>query len=130
MLLESKYRPVLELGEKYDARNMQAKEEDGKLRMGGTVSTQYEKDRMWDKIKEIGGEDPWDIEADIKVANTAYYHKHTVEKGESLSEIANKYYGDPMQYMRIFNANKDVLEDPNMIYPDQELVIPFPEGRL
>lgn len=129
MMLQDKYRSVLDLGEQYDTKDGYVKEEAGKLKIGGTVSTQYEKDRMWDMIKEIGGEQPEDIEADIQVANTAYYHQHTVERGESLSEIARQYYSDPMQYMRIFNANKEVLKDPNMIYPGQELVIPFPEDR-
>jgi nucleoid-associated protein YgaU len=63
--------------------------------------------------------------ADIKVEITDYYHKHTVAKGESLSKIAKHYYGDPMKYKAIFEANTDKLKDPNLIYPDQELVIPF-----
>ena len=100
-----------------------------KQQVKGTVDTQYEKDRLRDKIKSIGGENPSDIMADIKVANTSYYTKHTVEKGESLSKISKHYYGDPMQYNRIFQANTDILKDPNMIYPGQELTIPYPEGH-
>ena len=51
---------------------------------------------------------------------------HTVAKGESLSKIAKHYYGDAMKYMDIFNANTNILKDPNLIHPDQELIIPFP----
>ena len=129
MTLQQKYRSVLNMGEDFNARNGYVEEADGKLRMGGTVETQRQKDLMWDEIKRIGGENPRDIEADIKVSQTAYYAKHTVKKGDSLSLIAKEYYGDPMAYKHIYAANTDILDDPNKIYPDQELTIPFPEGR-
>mgnify|MGYP001261762277 FL=1 len=125
MSVKSKYQPVLDLGEKFGTKDGFVEELDGKLKIGGTVETQYQKNQLWDKIKEIGGEKPSDIAADIKVANTDYYHKHTVEKGESLSKIAKHYYEDANKYMKIFNANTDKLKDPNMIHPGQELVIPF-----
>jgi len=125
MSLQAKYQPVLDLGEEFSVKDGYVKEEDGKLKIGGTAETQYQKNQMWDKIKEIGGENPADISADIKVSNTDYYHKHVVQKGESLSLIAKHYYGDPMKYKVIFEANTDQLDDPNVIHPDQELVIPF-----
>ncbi len=129
MTLQNKYRSVLNMGEKFNARDGYVEEADGQLRVGGTVDTLWEKDQMWDEIKRIGGENPHDIEADIKVSNKAYYTKHTVAKGESLSKIAGHYYGDVMAYKHIFAANTDTLDDPNKIYAGQELVIPFPEGR-
>lgn len=49
---------------------------------------------------------------------------HTVVKGESLSKIAKQYYGDAMKYPVIFDANKPMLKDPNLIYPGQVLRIP------
>ncbi len=52
---------------------------------------------------------------------TQYYE---VKKGDSLSKIAEQYYGDPMLYPRIFEANKDILKDPNKIKPGQKLRIP------
>lgn len=52
---------------------------------------------------------------------TQYYE---VKKGDSLSKIAEQYYGDKMLYPRIFEANKDVLKDPNKIKPGQKLRIP------
>ncbi len=125
MSLQDKYRAVLDLGLEYGAKDGYVNEMDGILKMGGTVETQYQKDRMWDTIKEIGGENPSDLEADIKVSNTDYYHKHTVAKGETLGKIAKHYYGDAMKYKDIFAANTDILKDPNLIYPDQELTIPF-----
>ena len=52
---------------------------------------------------------------------------HTVEKGEYLSLISKKYYGDPMKYNVIFEANKPMLTDPDKIYPGQVLRIPHLE---
>ena len=43
---------------------------------------------------------------------------------ESLSKIAQQYYGDAMKYGKIFEANNDKLDNPDRIFPDQELVIP------
>ena len=124
MSLQNKYREVLNLGESLNVKDGYIKEEDGVLKIGGTTTTQYEKNRMWDKIKEIGGDAPSDLKADIKVENTDYYHKHTVASGESLSKIAKHYYGDVMKYKQIFEANKGVLDNPDVIHPGQELVIP------
>ena len=49
---------------------------------------------------------------------------HQVESGDSLSKIAKKFYGDPMKYNKIFEANKPMLSDPEKIYPGQMLRIP------
>jgi nucleoid-associated protein YgaU len=129
MSLQDKYRSVLTLGEKFNAQDGYVEEADGRLRVGGKVEYQHQKDQMWDEIKRVGGENAFDIEADIKVSNKAIYARHTVEKGQSLSLIAKDYLGDVMAYKAIFAANSDTLEDPNKIFPGQELVIPFPEGR-
>lgn len=124
MSLQSKYSKVLELGQEFNVTDGYVNELDGVLKLGGTTQTQYQKDRMWDAIKQAGGESPTDIQADIKVAITDYYHKHTVARGESLSKIAKHYYGDAMKYNHIFQANTDQLKNPDTIHPDQELTIP------
>ncbi len=49
---------------------------------------------------------------------------HTVVSGDTLSKISKQFYGDPMKYMKIFEANKPMLKDPNKIYPGQVLRIP------
>ena len=49
---------------------------------------------------------------------------HTVVKGDYLSKIAKKYYGDAMKYPLIFDANKPMLTHPDKIYPGQVLRIP------
>lgn len=49
---------------------------------------------------------------------------YTVKKGDSLSKIAKRFYGDPLKYPAIFEANKPLLGDVNLIYPGQKLRIP------
>ncbi|MFE8645640.1 peptidoglycan-binding protein LysM [Sphingomonas sp. NCPPB 2930] len=49
---------------------------------------------------------------------------HDVVKGDTLSAIAKKYYGDANKYPQIFEANKPMLSDPDKIYPGQKLRIP------
>jgi nucleoid-associated protein YgaU len=49
---------------------------------------------------------------------------HTVAKGDTLSAIAKKMYGDANKYQAIFEANKPMLKDPDKIYPGQSLRIP------
>ena len=49
---------------------------------------------------------------------------YQVQSGDSLSKIAKQFYGDPMKYTAIFEANQPMLKDPNMIYPGQTLRIP------
>ncbi|MBS9766330.1 MAG: peptidoglycan-binding protein LysM [Flavobacteriaceae bacterium] len=49
---------------------------------------------------------------------------HTVVKGDSLSKIAKKFYGNAMKYPVIFEANKPMLTHPDKIYPGQVLRIP------
>ena len=53
---------------------------------------------------------------------------HTVVRGDSLSKIAKKYYGNAMKYPVIFEANKPMLSDPDKIYPGQVLRIPALES--
>ena len=49
---------------------------------------------------------------------------HEVKSGETLSKIAQQYYGEARLYTKIFEANKDVLKDPNVIRVGQKLRIP------
>lgn len=49
---------------------------------------------------------------------------YKVQKGDCLWNIAKKFYGDGSKYTKIAEANKDKIKSPNLIYPDQILVIP------
>ena len=48
-----------------------------------------------------------------------------MREGETLSGIAQAFYGDPSLFPRIFEANRNLLEDPDLIFPGQVLRIPF-----
>lgn len=122
--MKAKYQEVLNLGEELAIANGDVKEENGVLHVSGTAKNQYEKNIIWDKIKEIGGDNPTDIMADIKVADTSVYANHTVQSGETLGKIAKQYYGNASKYTAIFEANTNILKSADVIHPGQELVIP------
>ena len=122
--MKAKYQGVLDLGEKLAIKNGDVKEENGVLHVTGTANTQYEKNLLWDKIKEIGGDNPADIMANIEVADTTVFANHTVTSGETLGKIAKQYYGKSSKYQAIFEANTNILSNPDVIKVGQELVIP------
>ncbi len=65
------------------------------------------------------------VETNVKVTDGGKEAKfHTVEKGDNLSKIAKKFYGDANRYPEIFEANKPMLTHPDKIYPGQVLRIP------
>ena len=66
-----------------------------------------------DEVKESSGSGEWDA--------TQY---HEVKAGDTLSKIAQQYYGDASLYTNIFEANRDILDDPNKIKVGQKLRIP------
>ena len=67
-----------------------------------------------------------DVETDdvaaLEPGNVEYY---VIQSGDSLSRIAKKYYQNAMEYPRIFEANKEVIKDPDLIYPGQKIRIPL-----
>ncbi|MGO3183176.1 MAG: LysM peptidoglycan-binding domain-containing protein [Aequorivita sp.] len=121
---KAKYQSVLDLAKKLNLQNEEVKEENGQLKVTATAKTQYDKNQLWDEIKRVGGENPTDIMADIKVEDSSAYAHHTVKSGESLSKIAKHYYGDANKYNTIFEANKGKLKSADVIHPGDELVIP------
>ena len=49
---------------------------------------------------------------------------YTVQKGDSLSKIAKREYGDAQQWRKIYEANRDLIANPDLIYPGQVFQIP------
>lgn len=60
----------------------------------------------------------------VRSGEPAKPRTYTVVRGDSLWKIAKKYYGNGAQYTKIFNANRDKIKNPNLIYPGQVFVIP------
>ena len=52
------------------------------------------------------------------------YQTYEVKSGDNLSRIAKRVYGNANEWKRIFEANSDVLKDPDKIFPGQKLKIP------
>lgn len=106
-----------------------AQERDGKLHFVGSVHSEDEKNEIWNAIKTIPD---WrnEVVADIKVtgggaaAAPKAAKTYTVKAGDTLSRIAKEHLGDANAYMRIFELNRDQLNDPNMIKPGQVLKLP------
>jgi LysM repeat protein len=123
MSLKEKYAAALKLGEELKVKAGDVREEGGKLIIKGLAEYGIDRDHIWDLIKKQAG---WESEivADIKVEKADIYGYWTVKSGDSLSKIAKDVYDDGSRYMKIFEANKDQLKDPNMIQPGQKLVLP------
>jgi len=99
--------------------------QDDKLYIEGTCGTEAIKNKMWDQAKLV---DPTysDLTLNLSVdpSLAPKQQTYTVAAGDSLSKIAKQFYGNANEYMKIFEANKDKLTDPNTIKVGQQLVIP------
>ncbi|MEG5264149.1 peptidoglycan-binding protein LysM [Pseudomonas sp. JDS28PS106] len=106
--------------------NIQTKVDDGTVTVTGEVASQEEKEKILVTLGNIEGvekvDDQMTIAAGAPAAPQAKFV--TVQKGDTLSAISKKVYGDPNQYQKIFEANKPMLKDVNKIYPGQTLRIP------
>ena len=123
MALGEKYAKILDLAKQLQVEGLKSEESGGKFHIVGAAPYQLEKDLVWDAIKAVSG---WEAEMDcnLSVKNADPYGFWVVKSGESLSKIAKKCYDDGNKYMKIFEANKDILKDPNTIKPGQKLKIP------
>ena len=65
-----------------------------------------------------------DVRSGSSTSAPANGRSYTVVKGDSLSKIAQREYGDSKQWTRIFEANRDIITDPDLIHPGQVLRLP------
>ena len=97
--------------------------EDDIVHVAGEVDTQAEREKAILVLGNVEGVGC--VDDKIRVLQTepeADFYE--VKRGDSLSKIAKQYYGNAMKYPEIFEANKPMLKDPNLIYPGQVLRIP------
>lgn len=96
---------------------------DSTVTVTGTVDTQADKEKVILALGNVNGIATVDDQMTVKSAGEAsdFYE---VKSGDSLSKIAKHYYGDPMKYQIIFEANQPMLTNPDLIYPGQTLRIP------
>jgi nucleoid-associated protein YgaU len=124
--LKAKYQSAIDFAKKRGVVLTNVHVENEKLLLRGAAPNQDIKNEVWDAIKKVDPKYP-DLAADItidpslKVPETTY----EVVSGDSLSKIAKKFYGDASKYMTIFEANRDLLKDPDKIQVGQKLRIPL-----
>lgn len=65
---------------------------------------------------------PTPVKAAPDVASSV--QEYVIKSGDSLSKIAKQFYGDAQKWNKIYEANKDIIKDPNLIHPNQKIKIP------
>jgi len=142
---KQKYQPALNLMQQLQVQIQNINMEGTKLLIRGVAPSAEVKNRIWDQIKLIDATSS-DLICDINVSqqqrqpdaeqasatmtagasvSAGQNQRHyTVRPGDTLSKISRDFYGDANQYTKIFNANRNILRDPNTINPGQDLVIP------
>jgi nucleoid-associated protein YgaU len=121
MSLLDKYKELTDLVTNLGIANLQVREQDNVLYIDGTAKSAEDKDKVWDAYGKI---DPEFRSADV-VMNIAVAEgtttDYTVVGGDSLSKIG-KAHG--VSWQAIFEANKDIIKNPDLIQPGWKLKIP------
>jgi nucleoid-associated protein YgaU len=125
MSLQEKYQTLLELANQ-NGTSYELSEGDGVLHVNGTAPSEEAKQQLWDEYNRI---DPdyraGDLMLNVSVGGAAAGggggHTYTVESGDNLTKIGQKY---GLSWQQVFEANKDTIKDPDKIFPGQELKIP------
>jgi len=124
MNLRDKYNHAIQTAKGFHMEGS-AEERDGKLYFKGMVKNQDEVNKIWDAIKTVPD---WrnDVVAEVTIdpSAKALAASYTVKAGDTLSKIAKEQLGNANAYMKIFEANKDQLSDPDKIKPGQVLRLP------
>src|SRR5262245_23878468 len=130
-----KYQSVIQQVQAQGIQLANLHQQDGKLFIKGRAPSLEAANKVWDEIKRINprlDDIVADFPVDPSLASTTAQPKaqgsrpqtYTVKAGDTLSKISKQFYGNSNDYMRIFNANKDKLKDPDHIQVGQELKIP------
>jgi nucleoid-associated protein YgaU len=130
--LKLKYQSVLHLIDQKGLRLHNLHVQDNKLFVKASAGTQDLKNVIWEQIKLV---DPKfsDLTCDIQIDPSLapppkpaapVLKTYTVQAGDTLSKISKEFLGNANAYMKIFEANKDQLTDPNKIKVGQVLKIP------
>src|SRR5581483_6509488 len=114
--LRQKYQTVLNSLDQMQVRLTDLHVQDNKLVIKGTAPSDDTVNKVWDQIKAV---DPGlnDVMVDISVSQSQAQgsQTYTVKSGDTLSKISHQFYGDANEFMRIFYANRDQLNDPDKI---------------
>jgi nucleoid-associated protein YgaU len=123
--LTDKYGDAYILATNLGGTNLNAQEDGGHLTISGTLPTKYAVNQVWDKVKEIDpGLSAGDLTLNLSASREDIYGEYEVKPGDNLSKIAKEVTNGALSYQKIFDANRDQLDDPNRIQAGQKLVIP------
>ncbi len=121
MSIQEKYQSLIDLANQSGISGLNVTEGDGFIKIEGSAPSADVKQALW---AEYGRLDPdyrsGDLVLDI-TAPEAAANTYTVQSGDNLSKIGKKY---DVSWSAIFEANRDKLDDPDKIFPGQELTIP------
>jgi nucleoid-associated protein YgaU len=132
--LKQRYQTVLTTSDNERIQFVNLHVQDNKLFIKGIAPSEEAKNKFWDQVKLVNPNAD-DITADISVDTSRAMgaaagggqgsgQTYEVKSGDNLSKISKQFYGDASEYMRIFYANRDKLNDPDKIQVGQQLVIP------
>jgi nucleoid-associated protein YgaU len=127
--LKSKYQSVLQVIQQQQVSVKNLHMQDGKLFIKGAAPSLEAANKVWDEIKRVNPRAD-DITADFPVDPSLQQQTgsgmrtYKVKSGDTLSKISKEFYGSPNGYMKIFEANRDQLTNPDKIQVGQELKIP------
>lgn len=120
-MLQDKYSSLIDLAGALGIEGLNVMEGDGVLHIEGAAGSASAKQELWDEYARI---DPDFRSGDLVLSVTApedSSSSYTVQSGDSLSKIAGNY---GTTWQAIFEANRDKIDDPDKIFPGQELTIP------
>jgi len=125
-MLVDKYNSLIELANTLGITDLNVNEGDDVLHIDGTAPDAGAKKQLWEEYAAL---DP-DYRSGDLVLNIsspeADSTTYTVQSGDSLSKIGSKY---GVSWQTIFEANRDKLDNPDLIHPGQELTIPQADGE-
>lgn len=126
MSLQEKYQPLIDMANQSGISGLNVTEGEGFIKIEGSASSAEVKQQLMDEWGRLdpeyrSGDLVMDVTAPESSGSAGGGTTYTVQSGDSLSKIGAKY---GVGYMKIFEANRDKLDDPDKIRPGQELTIP------
>lgn len=107
--------------------NLQVQVEDGRAILSGKASSAEALEKAVLMAGNVQGIETIDAEG-VTIADGSAVagddQFYTIEKGDTLWKIAEQAYGNGSKYQKIFEANREVIKDPDKIYPGQKIRIP------
>ena len=123
MSLQEKYQSLLELANS-NGTTYELSEGDGVLHIDATAPSAEAKQALWDEYERLDPEfRSGDLILNVTDSSAAGggANTYTVEDGDNLSKIGAKY---GITWKAIYDANRDIISNPDLIHPGQELKIP------